>query len=71
MKTLKLRANIFLFVLISLFSIQLIAQTTYYVSPPPSGNDGNDGSETTPWATIQGAINNSSVVDGDIIIVKD
>ncbi len=71
MKTLKLRSNIFLIILISLFSIQLIAQTTYYVSPPPSGDDTNDGSEITPWATIQGAIYNTSVNNGDIIIVKD
>ena len=53
----------------SLFSIQLIAQTTYYVSS--SGYDSNDGSEVSPWLTIQGAINNSSVINGDIIIVKD
>jgi len=69
MKTLKLRANIFLFVLISLFSTQLIAQHTFYVSP--SGNDASDGSSATPWQTIQGAINNNSVSNGDIIIVKD
>ena len=43
----------------SLFSIQLIAQTTYYVSP--SGDDSNVGSEVNPWLTIQGAINNCSV----------
>lgn len=42
---------------------------TYYVST--SGNDANDGSETNPWLTIQSAINNASVADGDVIIVKD
>ncbi len=52
-----------------LFSIQIFAQNTYYVSP--SGNDSNVGSSVSPWLTIQGAINNSSVVNGDIIIVKD
>lgn len=52
-----------------LFSIQLFAQTTYYVLP--SGNDANDGSEAKPCLTMQGAIDNSSVSNGDTIIVKD
>jgi len=69
MKTLKLRSNIFLYVLISLLSTQLFAQNTYYVST--SGNDGNDGSAANPWKTIQGAISNTSVVNGDTIIVRD
>ena len=58
-----------LFFLIFLISFQVFAQSTYYVSP--TGNDANDGSSAHPWLTIQGAINNSSVVNGDIIIVKD
>ncbi len=39
---------------------------TYYVST--SGSDGNDGSEGTPWRTIQKAVD--SVVAGDTILVK-
>ena len=42
---------------------------TFYVST--TGNDSNDGSEANPWLTIQGAIDNSSVNNGDTIIVKD
>lgn len=37
--------------------------TTYYVDP--AGDDGNDGSEATPWATLEYAFNNIS--DGDTL----
>ena len=65
----RIKLRKYLFTLIFLFSIQIIAQNnTYYVST--SGNDTYDGSLATPWLTIQGAINNGSVSDGDKIIVK-
>ncbi len=56
-------------VLAFIFTLQIIAQNTYYVSP--SGNDANNGSSSNPWLTIQGAVNNASVVNGDTIIVRD
>ena len=63
------RKHLLFTLIVFLFSIQLFAQNTYYVST--SGNDSNDGSSSSPWLTIQGAINNSVVVNGDTIIVKD
>ncbi|MCP4418204.1 MAG: DUF1565 domain-containing protein, partial [Chloroflexi bacterium] len=38
---------------------------TYHVAP--TGNDGNDGSETSPWQTVQHAVD--SVQPGDLILV--
>ena len=58
-----------LFFLCLVLQISLFAQSTYYVAT--TGNDSNDGSSSTPWLTIQGAINNASVLNGDIIIVRD
>ncbi len=52
-----------------LFSLSAANAAIYYVSP--SGNDTNDGSSATPWLTIQGAIDNVVVVNGDTIVVKD
>lgn len=45
---------------------QALAQDTYFVSPPPLGNNGNDGI-TAPWATIKYAVENVAVGDGDTI----
>jgi hypothetical protein len=45
----------------------LMAQTTYYVAPPPTGDDGNSGLVGLPKATIQAAINAAS--GGDIVEV--
>jgi hypothetical protein len=42
------------------------AQNVYYVST--TGNDGWDGSEATPWATLQHAVDTISA--GDTILVK-
>ncbi len=41
--------------------------TTYSVSPPPVGNDANDGSEAAPFATIQKAAD--VAIAGDTIVV--
>jgi len=41
---------------------------TYYCDPI-SGNDGNDGSQGTPWASIDHA--KDQVVGGDIVILND
>jgi len=65
----KSKSIISITILFFLFSVQIIAQNTYYVSP--SGDNLNDGSEANPWFTIQGAINNASVSNGDIIVVKN
>jgi len=41
---------------------------TYYVAPPPAGDDGNDGSIELPWATLQHAA--GEVVAGDTVLVR-
>ena len=41
---------------------------TYYVAPPPAGDDANPGSQAAPWATLQHAV--ESVGPGDIILVQ-
>lgn len=41
---------------------------TRYVAPAPGGDDGADGSITTPWLTIQHAAGNA--VAGDTIVVR-
>lgn len=42
--------------------------TTYYVAPPPVGNDSNPGTLSRPFATPQKAAN--TVVAGDTVLVK-
>src|SRR5712692_11052558 len=37
--------------------VNIAAIPVYYVSPPPAGNDANNGSVTHPFATIQKAAN--------------
>lgn len=41
---------------------------TFYVAPPPAGNDGNPGSAAAPWATLQHAAN--TIGPGDTVIVR-
>jgi len=41
---------------------------TYYVAPPPAGDDGNSGSMGSPWATLQHAAD--SVAAGDTVLVR-
>src|SRR5690606_31121337 len=40
----------------------------HHVAPPPTGNDGNPGTEAQPWATLQHAAN--QVQPGDTIRVR-
>jgi hypothetical protein len=50
------------------FSLSSAWGATYYVSPPPQGNDANSGTQTSdPWATIQKAAN--AMVAGDTVTV--
>jgi hypothetical protein len=63
----------------SLWMLALIAQgivastgalaTDYYVAPAPTGSDGNPGTASRPWATIQHAA--TTMVAGDTAIVTD
>lgn len=53
--------------LILIISISLTGQTTYYVAINGDDSSGN-GSNDTPWATIQHALDN--VTDGSTILVK-
>ncbi len=58
--------NILFFLLLS---IQITAQTTYYVSNS-QGNDSNNGtSQSTPWKSLS-KINNTSLNPGDIVLFK-
>jgi parallel beta-helix repeat protein len=41
---------------------------TYYVAPPPLGNDSNPGTSAAPWGTIQHAVD--AVAAGDTILVR-
>lgn len=41
---------------------------TYYVAPPPSGDDGNPGTLGSPWATLQHAAD--TVQPGDTVLVR-
>lgn len=41
--------------------------TMWYVAPPPSGSDSNEGTEEVPFATIQKGIDTAG--DGDTVIV--
>jgi DNA/RNA endonuclease YhcR with UshA esterase domain len=53
----------------ALFIINLsFAQVNYYVSS--SGSDANDGSQASPWATIEYAVNNVSNPSVDEIIIN-
>ena len=42
--------------------------TTYYVAPPPTGDDSNPGTELQPWATLQKAAD--TVQAGDTVLVR-
>ena len=46
----------------------LTGATTYYVAPPPVGNDGNTGTLSQPWATLQHAADR--VHAGDAVQVR-
>lgn len=45
-----------------------LAATTYWVAPPPQGNDSNPGTDASPWATLQHAAD--EVGAGDTVLVK-
>ena len=51
-----------------LLTASICHATTYYVAPPPNGDDGNPGTLGAPWATIQHAAD--SVQPGDTVQVR-
>jgi len=55
-------------VVVLLFTASICQATTYYVAPPPSGDDGNPGTLGAPWATIQHAAD--TVQPGDTVQVR-
>ena len=61
MKSLYLTSSLLFLVLAS------AAQTTYYVET--TGSNSNPGTSALPYATIQGVINNETLVPGDSILV--
>ena len=52
------------------FPITASFASTYYVATTGNDESGN-GTEGSPWKTIQGAIDKGTVSNGDVIIVKD
>ncbi len=53
---------------ISPAKIPALQGTTYYVAPPPTGDDSNLGTEAQPWGTIQKAAN--ELGPGDTVYVR-
>jgi len=51
-----------------LLTASICHATTYYVAPPPNGDDGNPGMLGAPWATIQHAAD--TVQPGDTVQVR-
>ena len=51
-----------------LLTASICHATTYYVAPPPNGDDGNPGTLGAPWATIQHAAD--TVQPGDTVQVR-
>ncbi|MCP4897513.1 MAG: PKD domain-containing protein [bacterium] len=58
--------NALAFLIISLAAVSSFGET-YWVAPPPAGNDTNPGSEGLPWATLQHAAD--TLQPGDEVIV--
>ena len=53
--------------LLSLAALPTLA-ATYYVAPPPAGDDANPGTLGSPWATLQHAAD--TVQPGDTVLVR-
>lgn len=64
--------NPLILVLLAVFGLFLtnldLQAATYFVAPPPAGNDGNPGTNASPFATIQHAAD--IVNPGDTVTVK-
>jgi len=45
-----------------------VGAATYYVAPPPAGDDSNSGSMGSPWATLQHAA--GEVLPGDAVLIR-
>ena len=54
-------------VLLCLFAPPVLAET-FYVAPPPLGDDGHPGTAGSPWATLQHAAD--TVQAGDTVLVR-
>lgn len=55
-------------ILSAALAASLASAATYYVAPPPQGNDSNAGTESEPWATLQYAAD--TVIAGDEVVVQ-
>src|SRR5262245_11227361 len=62
-----MKGTLWLIVGVSLFFASYALPTTYYVAPPPVGNDSNPGTQVSPFATIQHGID--VTVAGDTVVV--
>ena len=54
--------------LIGSLTVPGLVAETYYVAPPPSGDDSNSGTFSDPWATLQFAADQVSA--GDLVLVR-
>ncbi len=52
--------SLFLAILATVLSPLCLGATTYYLAPPPKGDDTNPGSLESPWATLQHAADDGS-----------
>jgi hypothetical protein len=57
------------FVLSCLLATLPVSAATYYIAPPPAGDDGHPGTLVQPWATLQRAA--GQVRPGDTVHVRD
>lgn len=65
----RLAKNGFGFALALLLGCNSVIAATYYVAPPPTGDNTNPGSESMPWATLQHAADN--VAADDTVLVRE
>lgn len=61
-----MKRNLLIITFFIAISTSVLAQATYYIAT--DGNDSNDGSNSSPWASVRHGLDN--ITDGDIILVK-
>lgn len=63
------KLHILAFLIFLPLTFSVCEAANYYVAPPPAGNDQGAGTVSSPWGTIQHAVNNAA--PGDTILVAD
>lgn len=68
-QSIRILLKLFLLSIVVLFLVTNAFSTTYYVAT--NGNNGNNGTSTsTPWKTINYAVNYSGLAAGDVIYIR-